>query len=56
MIVDMAAEMIEDERPTDWQEACYFVSNVFNRPIPQWMIDYQAELKETEDEWREANR
>ena len=54
MIVDMAAFMIDDEAlGSDGQAYWYFVCDVFNRPIPQWLIDYDAMLKETEDEWRE---
>ena len=53
----MAAFMIDDEAVgSDGQAYWYFVCDVFNRPIPQWLIDYDAMLKETEDEWREANR
>jgi hypothetical protein len=51
-IVCMAAEMYNDEMCCpDGQAYFYFVCDVFNRPI-DWLIDYDAMLKETEDEWR----
>ena len=52
-IVDIAADMLDDEvGGTDGQLACDFVCEVFDIPLPQSMIEYQAELQATEDEYR----
>jgi hypothetical protein len=52
-IVDIAVDMLDDEvGGADGQLACYFFCEVFNRPLPQSMIDYQAMLQETENGYR----
>ena len=38
-IVEMATDMIDDECCGDGQAACYFIFEVFNRPLPQSMIE-----------------